>query len=119
MADSVEQNVPVVHGMIPGSHERGFGFVECRCGARWDQWNDECVKASEDMKEFRDLNFSVTFGENKGYLAVENNFSSAEFSFVSQEDVENTVTLSIEDLRKLIPTLQIMVDGAEKFGKKA
>lgn len=115
----VEQVKPVVvHGMIPGSHERGFG-AECRCGGQWDRWNDQCLMEAWKTGQFRDLNFSVTFGENKGYLAVENNFSSAEFSFVSQEAVENTVTLSIEDLRKLIPALQIMVDGAEKFGKKA
>jgi hypothetical protein len=119
VADRVEPvfeiSKPVVHGMIPGSHERGG--AECRCGAPWDRWNDECVKAAADMKEFRDLNFGVTFGDNNDYLAVENNFSSAEVSFVSQEDVKNSVTLSIEDLRKLIPVLQIIVDGAEKFGK--
>ena len=106
----------VVHGMIPGSHERGGG-AECRCGAQWDRWNDECFKRAEDMKEFRDLNFMATFGENNDYLAIENNFSSAEVSFVSQEDVKNSVTLSIEDLRKLIPALQMIVDGAEKFAR--
>lgn len=117
MTDSVEQSVPVVHRMLPGSHERGGG-AECRCGSQWDRWNDECVKNAADMKEFRDLNFSVTFGENKGYLAIENNFSSAEFSFVSQENVQNSVKVSIDDLRTLIPMLQVMVDGAEKFSKQ-
>lgn len=123
MADRVEPafeaSKRVVHGMIPGSPEMGFGFVQCRCGAKWDEWNNECVKAAEDMEEFRDLNFGVTFGENKGYLAVENNFSSFEFSFVSQEDVHNSVTLDVTDLRKLISALQVMADGAEKFGQKA
>jgi hypothetical protein len=115
----VEQaKLVVAHGMIPGSHERGGG-AECRCGGQWDRWNDQCLMEAWKTRQFRDLNFSVTFGENKGYLAVENNFSSVEVSFVEHEAVKNAVTLSIEDLRKLIPALQIMVDGAEKFGKKA
>jgi hypothetical protein len=113
-----ENSKPVVHAMIPGSHERGHG-AECRCGASWDRWNDECVKRAGEMKEFRDLNFGVTFGADKGYLAVENNFSSFDFSFASQEDIKNSVTLDIDDLRKLISALHIMADGFEKFGKKA
>ena len=29
------------HGMLPGSHERPSD-PECRCGARWSYWLDEC-----------------------------------------------------------------------------
>jgi hypothetical protein len=116
----VEQGkTEVVHEMHPSSRKYGVSDV-CRCGAFWDRYNQVCYTVNEAKNaEFRDVNFSVTFGENNGYLAVENNFSSAEFSFVQLYEVQNSVTLSIEDLRKLISSLQVMVDGAEKFGKKA
>lgn len=35
------------HRMLPGSHERPRG-PECRCGAEWDYWNDECVSEVSD-----------------------------------------------------------------------
>lgn len=117
MADMAKQVEPVVHRMLPGSHERGGG-AECRCGAQWDRFNDECFKVAEDMEEFRSLNFAVTFGSNDNYFAVENNFSNAEFSFAQHQEVKNTVTMSIEDLQNLIPVLQLMVDTSAKFGKK-
>lgn len=38
-----------VHGMIPGSHERGNG-PECRCGAGWDRYYETCAnKTREDL----------------------------------------------------------------------
>jgi hypothetical protein len=107
----------IVHGMLPGSHERGGG-AECRCGSQWDRWNDVCVKQAQETEEFRALNFSTTVGANEDYLAVENNFSSVDFSIVEQQEVQNTVTISIEELRKLIPMLQIIVDSADKFGRR-
>lgn len=115
MSDSAVEQV-VVHRMLPGSHERGHG-AECVCGAAWDRWNDLCVKEAKETAEFRELNFTTTLGGNDGYVAIENNFSSAEFSFLKQQEVQNTVTVSIDELRKLIPVLQIIVDSAEKFGK--
>lgn len=33
----------VVHGMLPGSHEGGYGPT-CRCGAEWSRWSDSCAK---------------------------------------------------------------------------
>ena len=36
------------HMMIPGSHERPGG-PECRCGADWDYWSDECVGAAKEV----------------------------------------------------------------------
>lgn len=114
-----QEKSAVVHEMHPRSRKHGVSDV-CRCGAFWDRYNQVCYTAGEaKVAEFRDLHFGVTFGDNNGYLAVENNFSSAEFSFVQLYEVQNNVTLSIEDMRKLISALQIMVDGAETFGKKA
>lgn len=109
----------VVHEMVPFSRVKGVLVGgDCRCGAHWNRYNQVCYTVGEaEVAKFRDLNFGVTFGENNGYLAVENNFSSAEFSFVQLYETQNAVTLSIEDLRKLIPVLQIIVDGAEKFGR--
>lgn len=35
-----------VHRMLGGSHERPNG-PECRCGAAWDWWNDQCMRELE------------------------------------------------------------------------
>lgn len=109
----------VVHEMVPFSREKGVEVGgDCRCGAHWNRYNQVCytVEAAKNA-EFRDVNFAATFGDNNGYLAVENNFSSAEISFVQLYEVQNTVTLSIEELDTLISTLQVIRDGADTFGR--
>lgn len=103
------------HGMVPGSHERSNG-PECRCGGAWNRWDDKCAKQEAATKAFRELEYMVSLGDNDGYLGVINNFSHAEVSFTKHEDVQNTVVLSIDDIKKLIPMLQAVVDGFPEFG---
>lgn len=42
-AESTNTEARPIHGMVPGSHERGRG-AECRCGAEWGRWTDSCAK---------------------------------------------------------------------------
>lgn len=51
LSEDGEDATPVVHGMVPGSHER-MGGPECRCGRRWSRWDEECF--SEDGEDQRD-----------------------------------------------------------------
>lgn len=38
------------HRMLGGSHER-FTGPECRCGAEWDYWGDQCAAQTEGESE--------------------------------------------------------------------
>lgn len=111
-----EQNVE--HSLVPGSREASNGGA-CQCGSQWDCWNNRCAKLSEEIyqtEHFRTLNFMATVGENDGYLTVGNLPNGAEVSFAEHSDVKNKVVLNIDEVKKLIRSLQVVVDGYPVFG---
>lgn len=108
----------VEHSLIPGSRECANGG-QCHCGSQWDCLNNRCAKQSEEIwqtEHFRYMNFMVALGEHEGYLGVENLFNGVEVSFMENTDTKNKVTLDIDDVKKLIQSLQVVVDGYPTFG---